>query len=377
MTNSSETLTPRTITSSYRMPRSRAWRALAGAVLLFVGWTIFGLLSSAHFFLADSSVRDVRSFVDLADNVMIFYWAWAILTPLAIYIINRIVRRHASLWMQAAELLTIGVALIFVHGMLHINLVRLFAVDLSKHVDASGLSAYAVRHGGGDLATFAVLAGACYLVEATRKSREREIASSLLQSRLAKADLEILRWRLQPHFLFNALNTVSTLVLKGDTLGADKAIGLISGYLRSALEQQPDTTVLLSDELAMIERYIEIERLRFGDAMRIEVDIAESALTARLPGQIIQPLVENAIIHGGLPGGSGEPIRISAYVDAGRLHIDVRNSVEAAVDGHNGEVGGFGLRYVRERLRHFYGRSAAFDLSTADDHITATLDIPA
>ena len=355
-----------------------AARALRIGALLFLGWTTFGLLSSAHFFFADRGVSDVASFLVLADNVLVFYWAWALLTPVVVIAARRVARRPFPDWSGLAALTGIGLGLVLIHGILHITLVRLLGVDPSKHVDAAGLSAYALRHGGGDLATFAVLVGVCFLVEANRRARERELAAASLQTQLARADLELLRWHLHPHFLFNALNTVSTLVLKEQNDKAERAINLISAYLRSALEQRADTTVSLGGELSMVERYVEIERLRFGDAMRLEVEADSEALEARLPGQLIQPLVENAILHGAAREPGSEPIRINGSVRDGRLVIAVSNPSSAVTNGSSNGADDerFGLRYVQGRMRQFYGANARFDLSTNDGRTTATLDLP-
>ena len=355
-----------------------ASRVLKTGALLFLGWTTFGLLSSAHFFFADRGVSDVASFLVLADNVLVFYWAWALLTPVVVYAARRVARKPFPDWRGLSALAGMGVGLVLVHGTLHITLVRLLGVDPSKHVDAAGLGSYALRHGGGDLATFAVLVGVCFLVEANRRARERELAAASLQTQLARADLELLRWHLHPHFLFNALNTVSTLVLKGQSDKAERAINLISAYLRSALEQRADTKVSLGAELSMVERYVEIERLRFGDAMRLEVVADSDALEARLPGQLIQPLVENAILHGAAREPGSQPIRITGSVRDNRLLIAVSNPSSAATNGSLGEGDDerFGLRYVEGRMQQFYGANARFNLSTMDGRTTASLDLP-
>jgi two-component system, LytTR family, sensor kinase len=355
-----------------------ARRALKTGALLFAGWTVFGLLSSAHFFFADRGVSDLASFLVLADNVLVFYWAWALLTPVVVIAARRVARKPFPDWQGLAALAGMGIALVLVHGVLHITLVRLLGVDPSKHVDAAGLTSYAVRHGGGDLATFAVLVGVCFLVEANRRAKERELAAASLQTQLARADLELLRWHLHPHFLFNALNTVSTLVLNGQGEKAEKAINLISAYLRSALEQRADTTVSLGAELMMVERYVEIERLRFGNAMRLEVHADNKTLAARVPSQLIQPLVENAIMHGAAREPGSAPIRIDGSIRGDRLLVTVSNPAAPGTNGNAMETDGnrFGLRYVQGRMQQFYGGDARFDLSTSDGRTIATLDLP-
>lgn len=365
-------------------------RALIAFVLLLGLWTVFGLLSSVHFFF--SGAGDAR-FGETASHVVVFYWGWAILTPAVVILTRRVTNARYSGWRQAGMLVLLGAAVVAVHGLLYPILLRILGVDPRAQIGLADLWKFAVRHGGGDLATFAVLVGACLLFDASRRERKRALASAALEGQLARAELEILRWQLHPHFLFNALNTVSTLVLKGDRDSADRAIGLISLYLRHVLAQRADSMVPLREELATVSRYVDVERLRFGDTLTIRESVQASALDAYVPGLILQPLVENAIRHGvGRPAGQGS-ITITAAIDNGRLRIGVTNPrVNAAPDTGLDEArdrdamhsdgdgqGGtqFGLRYVRERLEQFYGANASFDLVLGKSESTATLDLPA
>jgi two-component system, LytTR family, sensor kinase len=364
-------------------------RALIAFVLLFGLWTVFGLLSSVHFFFQGGA--DAR-FGETASHVVVFYWGWAILTPAVILLTRRVTSARYSVWRRAGVLALVGVVVVAVHSVLHPLLIRILGVDSQAQIDLAGLRSFGVRHGGGDLATFAVLVGAHMLFDASRRERGRAFASVVVQQQLARAELEVLRWQLHPHFLFNALNTVSTLVLKGDRDSADRAIGLIALYLRHALAQRADSMVPLREELATVNRYVDVERLRFGDTLTIQESVEASALDAYVPGLILQPLVENAIRHGiGRTVGQG-PIRITAAIDSGRLCIGVtnprvngapntgldeawgHNAVHSDADGQGSTQ--FGLRYVRERLHQFYGATASFDLVLGSSESTATLNLP-
>jgi hypothetical protein len=357
--------------------------------VLFFAWTVFGVLSSAHFIVADRRINSIGAFFSLADEIIVFYWAWAILTPVVLYAARRAARGNTQGLRRWAPLALTGLLVVPIHGMLHIALRTLFGVEHTGTLDARGLMDYAVRHGGGDLATFAVLVGGMFLFEANRRARQRELAAAALESRLARANLELLRWRLHPHFLFNTLNTLSTLMLKGDTDRGERAISLIARYLRDALAQTADETVPLDAELAAVARYLEIEQLRFGDSMRMEIDATEAARRARVPGQLVQPLVENAIMHGASRSPGAEMIAVTASVSGDRLLITISNPAFAValveipaperVSGSEplAEEGArFGVRYVRERLQQFYGDDARFELRTVNGRTTASLDLP-
>ena len=193
-----------------------------------------------------------------------------------------------------------------------------------------------------------------------------------MEARLARADLELLRWQLQPHFLFNALNTVSTLVLKQQGEEASHAIDLIARYLRATLSQHPEARITVAEELAAVKRYTEIERLRFGEELRVETRIDAGAMDVMMPSSLLQPLVENAIRHGGRERRA--PIVIEGGLREGRLRLSVVNSGSSNPTPTSSD--GFGLKYVRERLLSFHGDDAAFQLSIGVDETRATIELP-
>ena len=363
--------------------------------MVFLAWTAFALLSITHFFLGKSATGDDASFRDLASHIVVFYWGWALLTPLIVIAARDFGRRMQRGLPEAiiAWLRLIGTAIVttLLHAMWYLSVLRVAGVEPAVRLDLPRLEEYLLRHGGGNIATIGALVGVILLVDARRRARERELAAGALEARLARADAELLRWQLQPHFLFNTLNTVSTLVLKGESQSADRAIGLIARWLRDALTQRADAVVPLAEELTTVQQYVAIEALRFGDALRLDVRADGDALVALVPALIVQPLVENAIRHGFAVTDDRAPITISARVRDGRLRITVRNrdaNRDANPDGIAWtttidapaaaalEPGGFGLRYVRERLTHFYGAAARLDFITDGLDVIAALDLP-
>ena len=346
---------------------------LRRAAILVACWTVFGLLWSASSFVQRGGTD---SFADRADHIVPFYWVWALLTPVVIGGTRRMLARFGS-GPRAWGLLLLGAPLLSaVHGLLYQLALSLLRVKPGAFAWGAGLGDYLWRHGGGDVATYLALVGVCLYLDAERRAREREIAAATLEMRLARADLELLRWQLQPHFLFNALNTVSTLVLKGEMQRANRAIELIARYLRGALAQRPESTVTLEEELADARRYVEIEALRFGDGLRLVAQLADDTRAARIPGSILQPLVENAVRHGLGAHGAAAPIVVAAVRHGDRVHVTVTNPGGTPPDESEGGHG-FGLRYVRERLRHFYGADARLDLSLSSSGSIVSLDLPA
>jgi two-component system LytT family sensor kinase len=191
---------------------------------------------------------------------------------------------------------------------------------------------------------------------------------------LRSAQLASLRYQINPHLLFNALNTVSALVLEGDADGAERALMALSVFLRSALAEQTDEDLLLADEIAHQQLYLEIERIRFGDRLRVEVLVPQALAAARVPGLLLQPLVENAVRHG--VSRISIPVRIVLRAEAigGSLRLTVEDDAPASPLDTAPEEGrlpgrredtcsmgsglGLGLRNVAARLAARFGDEA-------------------
>jgi two-component system LytT family sensor kinase len=360
------------------LPENRWMRRSLLAAIVLYGWTVFGILSSAHFFLGEEAASGSASLADIAGHVLLFYWAWAAVTPLVWVVLRRAVNRDTSANRRWALIALATPVIIAAHGALYLIAVHVAGVEEKPQAGAAELGAYVMRHTGGDLATVAVLVAVYLLFDARQRAHEREVASAALEARAAAANLELLRSQLQPHFLFNALNTVSTLVLRGDNAAADDAIGRISRYLRSALEQRADALVSVKEEIADVAQYFAIERLRFGDALCLDVRVEDEAREVRMPALIVQPLVENAIRHGLSPAGGATRIGLEAAVREGRLQLCVCDPGRAhpRSSGSAECQDGFGLRYVRERVRHFYGTDGRVTLERSAAGTVATIDIP-
>jgi sensor histidine kinase YesM len=189
-----------------------------------------------------------------------------------------------------------------------------------------------------------------YALETTRRLREARQSAADADRLRIQAELEALRGRLQPHFLFNTLNSITTLI-KRDPKGAQKAVFQLSDLLRAVLEtKQNDDEVVLADEWNLVQRYLDLEKLRYGDRLRVECDATPAALECLVPSLTLQPLVENAIHHAIAPCSEGGTVHISAKIADDRLHLLVEDDGPGAeVDGI-GKGQGLGLATVRQRL---------------------------
>jgi LytS/YehU family sensor histidine kinase len=216
-----------------------------------------------------------------------------------------------------------------------------------------------------ELVIYAAVAGALQAIEYYTRS-------SQLQASLTKARLHALELQLQPHFLFNTLNAVASLVR---TRKNDDAVTMIAGLseiLRYTLDHEGSQRVPVEAETEMLRRYLEIQRVRFADRMTYTIDVEPASRAAAVPTLILQPLAENAIRHGIARSAAGGVVSVKAFRENGCLRVDVGNTGSLAA----GDSGGIGLRNTRERLRQLYGDDCSFSLTQSGEGVVASLRIP-
>jgi two-component system LytT family sensor kinase len=189
------------------------------------------------------------------------------------------------------------------------------------------------------------------------KHYERSVRAESLAH---QARLQALRYQLNPHFLFNTLNAISTLVVDKRNAEAGKMIARLSDFLRMTLDRPDVEEVPLADEVEFVRRYLEIEQVRFGERLLVKIDVDEDAWTARVPALVLQPLVENAIRHAVAPREEGGRIDIGARIVGREVRVWVSDD-GPGMNG-NGNANGIGLANTRERLRQLYGDAHRFEL---------------
>jgi len=224
-----------------------------------------------------------------------------------------------------------------------------------------------------ELILYAAVAGALQAIDYYARYREREIEAAQLHASLTTARLHALELQIQPHFLFNTLNAVSSLVRTGKNSEAVTMIAGLSDLLRYSLEHEGNSRVTLEAESDMLRRYLEIQRARFADRMTFSIDIDDAARRAMIPTLILQPLAENAVRHGIARTAAGGTVSVKAFRENGWLRVDITNTGALNLSD---ESSGVGLRNTRERLRQLYGDQHRFDLRQSADLVVASLGVP-
>jgi two-component system sensor histidine kinase AlgZ len=207
-----------------------------------------------------------------------------------------------------------------------------------------------------------------------REYRTVRLKQSELSRALHVAELRVLKSQLNPHFLFNALNTVRSLIADNPAR-AQSAVTRLANTLRYTLSSRQDELVTLSQELDIVADYLELESMRFEDRLRIERDVRADAASVYIPVMLLQTLVENAIKHGIAELPSGGLLRISAVLENKMLNVEIENPRPPAPSAATGE--GVGLRNARDRLRLLFGSRATLDLDLSKPAVaTARLRVP-
>ena len=195
-----------------------------------------------------------------------------------------------------------------------------------------------------------------------RKYRDREVQAIELENRLTQARLQALQMQLNPHFLFNSLHSISAL-MHIDIDAADRMIARLSELLRAALDSSDTQEVTLQRELDFLKRYLEIEKIRFGNRLDVKIDAASETLQAQVPNLIMQPLVENAIRHGIEPHSRPGQIELRAHREGDELTLEVQDNGDG-LTGNGPAAEGVGLSNTRARLKTLYGDAHEFEMGS-------------
>ena len=218
-----------------------------------------------------------------------------------------------------------------------------------------------------DVLVYWSLVGVCQAITNFRSSQERERRAAELEASLTSAKLQALRMQINPHFLFNTLNSIAALVYVNPR-AADEMLGDLSELLRRSLDSMEEQEIPLAQELDFIGVYLSIEKRRFGERLRLEQNVPDDFMKALVPALILQPLVENAIRHGIEPRRGPGLISIEAKQEDKHLHLTVRDDGRGwpNADSNSSVRRGIGLANIQARLQALYGQDQRFALGRAE-----------
>jgi two-component sensor histidine kinase len=356
-------------------------RQVGFTVVLFGVATVIGVLYSIERYLYSRLVGTPISLAQLVPAELIFTYTWALLAPLVMITAKRFPVWVGSRWGRRPGRRTrnwlVQLAAMVAFVVAHVALCALVTASFRPHsslaIWPTLFGEYILSWAVLDAIVFCSLVVVHHAVIYYRVSKDRALRTSQLEARLAQAQLQMLRMQLQPHFLFNTLHSISALMHK-DVRRADSMVAALSDLLRMSLQNIGAQEVPLQSELDFLHRYVEIMTLRFGDRLRVTIDVDPETRDARVPNLFLQPLVENSFRHGFGDLGTGT-IAIAVRREGDMLHCDVVDNGRGLRAGHKE---GVGLTSTRQRLAHLYGDRQTFSIRGTPDGtgVRVTMTIP-
>lgn len=355
-------------------PRRLNW------LFIFGVWTAVGVLLSIQTYISISRLPET-----IHDHLVVWVaqmyraWIWAVLTPFVFFLRHELLRRHQN------RALLFGLHLLAAVTLLAwCNIVRMWALNFTfggYDLNLYGIDALLNMVGPRSLIDFYLywlVLGAGYVLDLSRQKRQTELREERLHTQLVRAELAALKQQVQPHFLFNSLNAISSLMRERQSEKAVEAIAMLSTLLRQLMANAGKQEIELWRELDYAQCYLSVEKVRFEERLQTDFDADEGCLDALVPTLILQPLVENAVKHGIAQRRNPGRVRVTARRKGDRLQLEVFNDPAeggrraSAQDSH-----GIGLQATRARLERAFGPTHQLqcDLHSADG-CRVTIELP-
>jgi two-component system LytT family sensor kinase len=341
-------------------------------------WIAFAIVNATQIVGGMRAIGMQHAWSRLFLTIVLSWIVWAFATPIILRLGARFPPRQwkrLRTWLiHLGTCVTIGVMYSLWTAWLQIRLQPWGSVQVTKFAGTAFYVFYGEFHLF--LILYAAILGISYTLESTRRLAQRETEAAQLKEQLSHAQLEALRRQLEPHFLFNTLNAIAGLVREARNEDAVNVIAALSDLLRRAFESSDQQEVSLGEEMEFLERYLNIQKTRFGDRLQLSLKVPPEFVSARVPSLILQPMVENAIEHGISTRSAGGAVRISAFRKNGLLTLSVYNDGPRIPTGWEQLRSGVGIANVRARLQSLYGAECGLDIRNQEDGVEVLLSVP-
>jgi signal transduction histidine kinase len=340
-------------------------------------WTLVGVFFFTQDVAQSFHSREPVRWLPVFECWLLRAYIWGLLAPVIVRLARRVrfTGGHSIRWVAAH--FGLGAAVAVVAAVLTAcagNLLRIpwYLPDLRTGVPSALAFGFHAS-----LFTYWVIVGACEVFDNYRNSRRAEIESAQLKAQLVQTQLRVLKNQLQPHFLFNALNAIVALVRRRRNAEAEELTGRLGELLRSAMEETEAQQVPLRRELKFLHAYLDIERVRHQDRLRIDVQAGPEVMNALVPYMCLQPLAENAIRHGIACRSAPGTLTVEACVRGALLQITIADDGPGFDSNRTQGGSGIGIANTRARLSHLYGQAAQLRIDSSPGQGTlVTLCLP-
>jgi signal transduction histidine kinase len=352
--------------------RSRVVQMAMLAILITVAWTFLGVFFASQ----QHAIAVARGHAEDGTEILHSIAAcllWALLTPVVIYVADRWPLRAPHRARNIALLIAMGVVVAWLRALADASIPGVLKYQpLSPDEFRDTVVAVLHLH----FLFYAVIVGVTNFVRARMEADERAQRAAGIDAELVQSQLRRLRTDLQPHFLFNTLNAVTALV-HTDPRAAAETINRLIDLLRTSMDVGGRTEVPLGEELDFVGRYLDLQKLRFGDRLRSQIDVAHpDLLRVCVPPLLLQPLVENSIEHGIRKQTAGGTIAVRAFRDGGLLRLEVRDSGPGCDLEAPFRRDSIGVPNTRARLEHLYRDPRALSFRCEGGEFVAGIRIP-
>lgn len=336
-------------------------------VLTFVGWSLIGVAYTYNYSHYSDIYKEIFEKKPLFVKMLIWelpYWLlWAMLSPIVFWLTRQFRLERGQLLRNLLIHLTTCLALSLAHRLIYLFIAWLCGVE--AYVNLGSLWAVYHKHlffnlPNGFLCYITVLLAGTYY----RHHQEEELKISRLTTEVTQAQLLALKMQLHPHFLFNTLHSISSL-MDENVKAAEKMLGRLGNFLRMTLDNRGAQEVTLQVELEFLRCYLEIEQVRYPDRLTVQIETDPATYEAMVPNLILQPIVENAIRHGFMEGLGDGRIEVHARREGEWLRLEVRDNGPGFRPAKQKPGSGLGIKLTRERLERLYGSRQSLDFSSA------------
>lgn len=345
-------------------PRLRAWlathRSAVKWLVLFLVATLIGVVNFNRFYTNELAEGKTPSFHKYFINEMTGAYAVFVLLPFLFHFFKKVPLKRGNLLARLPAHLLANMLYGFCHTMLmFFSRKLLYWLVLQKDYDYGHLGYRLLMEYNHQFFEYWLIYGIVFFVNMAREHQQQRLKAAKLEQQLTAARLQALQMQLNPHFLFNTLNVISS-TMYDDVKAADKMMADLSDLLRKTLNGANWQEHALKNELELVELYIKIMKTRFHDKLLVKMDIADETLEALVPGFVLQPLVENSIRYG-MESLQSTEIAISSRKENERMKLIVRDNGPGIADAHDGvRNNGVGLSNTAERLERLYGHNQRF-----------------
>jgi len=367
-----------TIVTKLNIPLGSWPRFLLVTVL---GWTVYVLVAAAATFADHADEAHFGDWLDIVRTYSIATWPWVLITTAVFLWVPRYLSggHHYLKNIINTAAFSAAVAVFYIPLAGTLNRITDGAAIANVLVSIRSVSAFSWFW---DTTLFLVLLGIAYAwsyynryaIE-NRRAAELAVRNERLGAELARLELDLLRAQLEPHFLFNALNSISALIRASKTDAATDALAGLSDLLRYAIESGQKNTVTLAEEAAVADEYLRLQKLRFGERLVYSIELGEDTSDIRVPPMLLQPLLENAVQHGLRDSLEPANIRLKADCEDGELRILVENTIAPTAREKSSGGFGVGLANVERRLACLYPDQHTFDTKVDGDRFVACVSL--